>query len=193
MITDEQTIQIREYLIAEKFTDRALADDLNDHLCCEIESLMASESLSFERAFEIAKEKVFPEAPIQVQHDLKRLITKTPNIMIKKIAYIGGYVSSICLIVALALFTLSSLTERRLELARFSPDLTHGGTLSASEQETIKQPFDEFWMSEMNEAFVQLQQSQTFFIIAILIFAITYLPYRFYSGFQKSGEASQFA
>lgn len=193
MITVEQTTRIREYLIAEKFTDRALTDDLKDHLCCKIESLMASEAMSFDRAFEVAKEKVFPQEPIQVQHDLKRLITKTQNIMIKKIAYIGGYVSSICLIVAITLFTLSSLTERRVELARFSPDLTHGGTVSASEQETIKKPFDEFWMGEMSEAFVQLQQSQTFFIIAIFIFAITYLPYQFYARFQKSEEASQFA
>ncbi|GEM_PF-1013795 len=199
MITDLQAEQIRQYLFTEQLTDIDLIDDLTDHISCEIESLMTLNSISFTDAFEAARHKILPAEPFQVQRDTKLLMSKTPNIMIRKIAFIGGYASTICLLVAITLFALSSMSERRIDLARYSVQIELKKNNSViSEGNAMKQSFhgyesfDQFWVGEMAKAYDQLLLSQKFLMAAILIFAITFLPYQFYARFQKTPAEPQF-
>lgn len=199
MIENRQTEQIRQYLQSEKLTDKELIDDLTDHISCEIESAMATESMSFEDAFELAKRKILPAEPFQVQHDTQLLTSKTPNIMIRKIAFIGGYASSICLLAAITLFALSAMGERKIDLAKYSIQLEFKKEIiSSSESDVEKRAFhgyenyDAFWVGEMAKCYDQLIISQQFLVAAILLFALTYLPFRFYTRFQKSMAEPQY-
>lgn len=198
MITNRQTEQIRQYLFTEQLTDIDLIDDLTDHISCEVESLMTANAINFTDAFEAAKNKILPADPLQVERDTKILTSKTPNIMIRKIAFIGGYASTICLLIAITLFALSSMSERRIDLARYSVQIElKKNDAVISESSTMKQSFhgyesfDQFWVGEMARAYDQLLLSQKFLMAAILIFAITYLPYQFYARFQKTLASPQ--
>ncbi|GAB5523522.1 MAG: hypothetical protein Roseis2KO_13940 [Roseivirga sp.] len=199
MIENHQTEQIRQYLQSEKLTDRELIDDLTDHISCEIERAMAAESITFEDAFELAKRKILPAEPFQVQHDTQVLTLKRPNIMIKKIAFTGGYASTICLLAAITLFALSAMGERKIDLAKYSIQIeVNKNIMAGSEGGIMSQPFhgyenyDAFWIGEMAKAYDQLMMSQIFLVAAILLFALTYLPYQFYSRFQKHLAEPQF-
>jgi hypothetical protein len=106
MIDTTQTNKIRAYLINQGFTDTALIDDLVDHLSCETEMLTEDGSIDFSEAFSLAKEKVMPDYAIQIENNLKFLTTKKHHTMIKKIAFIGGYASVVCLCLSI-LFSVS--------------------------------------------------------------------------------------
>lgn len=193
MIQNHQTEQIRQYLQSEKLTDRELIDDLTDHISCEIESVMTVNSISFEDAFELAKRKILPAEPFKVQQDTQILTSKRPNIMIRKIAFIGGYASTICLLAAITLFALSAMGERKIDLAQYSIQLEFKKKMiSDSEGDAGNSVFhgyenyDAFWVGEMAKAYDQLMISQKFLVAAILLFALTYLPYQFYARFQKT-------
>lgn len=197
MITDLQTEQIRQYLFTEQLTDINLIDDLTDHISCEIESLMTLNSISFTDAFEAAKHKILPAEPFQVQRDTKLLMSKTPNIMIRKIAFIGAYASTICLLIAAALFTVSSLSDRKLDLAQYHMqaeiERARVETKSSDATDSFSMvSWADYMVEEKDKSYNQLMQSQNFFLIALLIFSITYLPYQFYARFQKTLAEPQF-
>lgn len=197
MITDLQAEQIRQYLLTEQLTDIDLIDDLTDHISCEIESLMTLNSISFTDAFEAAKHKILPAEPFQVQRDTKLLMSKTPNIMIRKIAFIGAYASTICLLIAAALFTVSSLSDRKLDLAQYHMqaeiERARVETKSSDATDSFSMvSWADYMVEEKDKSYNQLMQSQNFFLIALLIFSITYLPYQFYARFQKTLAEPQF-
>ncbi len=197
MITDLQAEQIRQYLFTEQLTDIDLIDDLTDHISCEIESLMTLNSISFTDAFEAAKHKILPAEPFQVQRDTKLLMSKTPNIMIRKIAFIGAYASTICLLIAAALFTVSSLSDRKLDLAQYHMqaeiERARVETKSSDATDSFSMvSWADYMVEEKDKSYNQLMQSQNFFLIALLIFSITYLPYQFYARFQKTLAEPQF-
>ena len=91
----EYTERIREYLRAQGFKDNELIDDLTDHLLIEVDALIESKGVDFNSAFEEAKTKILPDNPYELERDLKLLTTQKNNIMIKKIAYIGAYLSAL--------------------------------------------------------------------------------------------------
>jgi len=191
MIDHRQTERIKEFLRTERFTDKSLIDDLVDHLSCEIESRLAGGSTSFEEAFELAKQKLLPNEPLQVQKDLEILTTKTQNIMIKKTAYIGGYVSALLFSLAILFAVLSFQNESLVDSRRESMNeqyLTANleGNLSKEETTNFYQDFYNETSRLKLQAISQSSTSQVMLIISILIFGLTYLPYRFYASFKRS-------
>lgn len=191
MITSSQTTEIREYLVNERFTDTALIDDLVDHISCEIEIRLENKALTFHEAFEQAKQKTLPDNPVQVQQDLKFLTTKNPNIMIKKTAYLGGYLSALIFCLAI-LFTVlafqnEAMTESRRESMRQQYILSDiDREISQEERTDIFRSYNKETALLNLKAIAQRSKSQTLLIVSILLFGLTYLPYRFYINFQKN-------
>ncbi|GHE50360.1 hypothetical protein [Roseivirga thermotolerans] len=180
---------IKAYLKSKGFTDLELMDDLTDHLATEIEFSMDSEKLDFETSFERAKQKLLPDSPYQLERDLKILTTPKHNIMIKKIAYIGGYLSAMCLMLALLL---GSLTYHEKINSNLSRELAQSqNELSMILEDEVDRTANYIsYMKEMEMSQIAVIQNlaavQALIVAAIALFSITYLPYRFYNSYQRS-------
>lgn len=190
MISIQQTESLKEFLRAERLTDESLIDDLVDHLSCEIESRLEIEQISFEEAFEQAKQKTLPNEPLQVQKDLEFLTTKTQNIMIKKIAFIGGYFSVVCLCLSILFFGQSLLGSKKSQLKIKAVEVEFqqaNRTLSNQKQrDEFNNKMTDLYTMNILQSSKKFEQAELFFIIAVALFIGSYLPYRFYAGFQKS-------
>jgi hypothetical protein len=182
MISDQQTEILKAFLRSEKFTDENLIDDLVDHLSCEIESRLENGNVTFEEALEVAKQKILPNEPLQVQKDLEFLTTKTQNIMIKKIAFIGGYLSTVCLCISLVLVFNSSFSKKKLENMEIGLRMQYQD-IDNKEFGTI---YTDAYRKEQSQAYKQIILSQNLFLVSFIIFALTFLPYQFYHRYQKS-------
>jgi len=190
MINQHQTDIIKNFLMEAKITDQGLMDDLLDHMSCDIETQM-EQGLSFEEALPIAREKILPKEPVQVQKDLEFLTTKTQNIMIKKIAYIGGYVSVLCFSLAILFFSQSLLGTKKTKLKTSAMELEFYMTTSeASKTGEWRRPLydamNAYSMQEKIDQSKKFERAELLLIISIITFCLTYLPYRFYSGFKQS-------
>ena len=190
MIDHRQTECIKEFLRTERFTDENLIDDLVDHLSCEIESVQANSKITFEEAFDLAKQKLLPNEPLQVQKDLEILTTKTQNIMIKKIAFIGGYASTVCLCLAILFFSQSLLGSKKSELKLNALQVEFSQiarTFSEPERQTeLTERMNDEYNLNVIQSSNKFEQAELFLLISLAIFISTYLPYRFYTSFQKS-------
>ncbi|MBO6496616.1 MAG: hypothetical protein JJ978_13675 [Roseivirga sp.] len=192
-MTEHHVQHIKDYLKSQGFTDFELMDDLTDHLATEIEFSMDSEKLDFETSFENAKQKLLPDSPYQLERDLKILTTPKHNIMIKKIAYLGGFLSTIGISLALLFIVLSFQNETKADGRQQimeSEELMYTiATKESREKEKVSQVYQDFSNETARLKLLALDQqstSQTLMIITILIFITTYLPYRFYDGYNKS-------
>ena len=188
-MTGHHVNYIKAYLKSKGFTDLELMDDLTDHLATEIEFSMDSEKLDFETSFERAKQKLLPDSPYQLERDLKILTTPKHNIMIKKIAYIGGYLSAMCLMLALLL---GSLTYHEKINSNLSRELAQSqNELSMILEDEVDRTANYIsYMKEMEMSQIAVIQTlaavQALIVAAIALFSITYLPYRFYNSYQRS-------
>ncbi|MEC7756163.1 MULTISPECIES: hypothetical protein [unclassified Roseivirga] len=188
-MTGHHVNYIKAYLKSKGFTDLELMDDLTDHLATEIEFSMDSEKLDFETSFERAKQKLLPDSPYQLERDLKILTTPKHNIMIKKIAYIGGYLSAMCLMLALLL---GSLTYHEKINSNLSRELAQSqNELSMILEDEVDRTANYIsYMKEMEMSQIAVIQNlaavQALIVAAIALFSITYLPYRFYNSYQRS-------
>lgn len=181
-MTNYHIEHIKAYLKSQGLTDRELMDDLTDHLATEIEFSMDSEKLDFETSFEIAKQKLLPNSPYQLERDLKILTTQKHNIMMKKIAYIGGYISTVCLCISLVLLFNSSFSNKKLETMEIGLRMQYPD-IDNKEFSTL---YTDAYMKEHSRAYNQIILSQTMFLVSFVVFAITFLPYQFYHRYQKS-------
>lgn len=190
MISQEQTESIKDFLRAERFTDDKLIDDLVDHLSCEIESQIEDENISFAEAFEIAKHRILPNEPIRVQKDLEFLTTKTQNIMIKKIAFIGGYVSAICICLSILFFSQSLLGAKRTKLKRSAIEVEHyqANLLNdiVGDRKKAREAMNEYSIQQTIDQANKFEKAELLLIISVIVFGLTYLPYKFYLGYKQS-------
>lgn len=184
-------IAIRKYLEQEGFTDNELIDDLVDHLATEIELTQANSGVSFESALSIAKEKLLPETPRQLETDLKLLTTQKHNIMIKKIAFIGGYLSALCLVISLFFFIKSHQAEKtyELEVEQIKSqwrtpvlDIFKDGFYQSSDFKKM----ENVGIIHSTNALNHFATFETFLTISFALFIITLLPYQFYARYQRS-------
>lgn len=191
MIDLHQTAQIRDFLRREKFSDIDLIDDLVDHISCEIEIRLEHKSLTFNEAFEQAKQKILPDNPVQVEQDLKILTTKNSNIMIKKLAFFGGYVSAFCLCLAILFFSQSLLGAKRVKLKSSAIEVEYyqdNPTLESEERrKAINEALNEYAIQQILNQANKFDRAEILLIISVLTFGLSYLPYRFYASF-KGGE-----
>ena len=186
-MTEHHVQHIKDYLKSQGFTDFELMDDLTDHLATEIEFSMDSEKLDFETSFENAKQKLLPDSPYQLERDLKILTTPKHNIMMKKIAFIGGYLSALCLTISILFGVLSHQEKTDANSYRILVDTQNKANLLIGEK------YDNEWkdyLSKMEDSQLNIIRKsklfQSFLALSALILSLTYLPYRFYNGYQKS-------
>lgn len=190
MISHQQTESLKEFLRSERFTDENLIDDLVDHVSCEIESKLRNGDMTFEEAFEVAKRKILPNEPLQVQKDLEFLTTKTQNIMIKKIAFIGGYASTVCLCLAILFFSQSLLGSKKsqLKLSALEMEFKQASltVIGSGERDKLNNRMTDIYSLSIIESSNKFEQAELFLLISLAIFISTYLPYRFYASFKGS-------
>ena len=184
----EQLKMIGSYFEEEGLKDQLLIDDLSDHLSCKTETYMSSEGLPFLEASALAKKECFPNGPKEFERDLKLLTTKKPNTMIKKLAFIGGYASALCLCLAILFFTLSSLTRKKTELRVNSV---------RQEWRLSHENYNDFYGSDVEKELGRFEATlyvttynryvfgETLLILSVIILISTFLPYQFYSKYQK--------
>lgn len=194
MINASQTQQIRSYLLQQGFTNTELIDDLVDHLSCEVELLIEDGQIDFSAAFSVAKEKVMPDYAIQIENDLKFLTTKKYNTMIKKLAFIGGYASAVCLCLSILFFSQSLLGSKRSQLKVEAMQVEHY-LLNQNEDEVNRKKLSEitnqFYRENLVASSEKFEYAETFLIISFALFAALYLPYQFYSKYQRSDQSLQ--
>tara|TARA_R110002072_G_scaffold16941_6_gene65319 strand:+ start:213 stop:803 length:591 start_codon:yes stop_codon:yes gene_type:complete len=194
MINASQTQQIRSYLLQQGFTNTELIDDLVDHLSCEVELLIEKGRIDFTSAFSTAKEKVMPDYAIQIENDLKFLTTKKYNTMIKKLAFIGGYASAVCLCLSILFFSQSLLGSKRSQLKVEAMQVEHY-LLNQNEDEVNRKKLSEitnqFYRENLVASSEKFEYAETFLIISFALFAALYLPYQFYSKYQRSDQSLQ--
>lgn len=189
MISTEQQKVILSYILTEGFNNKDLIDDLVDHLSCEIEFLLKEELLDFETAFEMAKSRVMPDYALQIEDDLKFLTTKKQITMMKKLAFIGGYASAVCLCLSILFFSQSLLGSKRSELkikatqVEMMQENQMKGEVSPS---FINSDLTEYHKRNLISSFNKFEMAEAFLIISFVLFAMLYLPYKFYINYQKS-------
>ncbi|WP_421976918.1 hypothetical protein [Roseivirga seohaensis] len=195
MINASQTQQIRSYLLQQGFTNPELIDDLVDHLSCEVEILIEDGQIDFTVAFSNAKEKVMPDYAIQIENDLKFLTTKKYNTMIKKLAFIGGYASVVCLCLSILFFSQSLLGSKGSE---FKVQAIQAEFYSSNLESRTEDTEDKFSnristirLNTAIESSKKFDLAETFLIISFILFASLYLPYQFYYRYQRSEESLQ--
>lgn len=189
-MTEHHVQHIKGYLRSQGFTDLELMDDLTDHLATEIEFSMDSEKLDFQTSFERAKQRLLPDSPCQLERDLKILTTPKHNIMIKKIAYLGGYLSALSLCLAILFGAVSYQENLRSDGMK---ERVMAQMIPKEFMPMTPQQRSEF-LGSLHEESVNLkisslrylELSQSLLIVAISLFSISYLPYRFYNGYNKS-------
>ncbi|PIQ47073.1 MAG: hypothetical protein COW03_17285 [Cytophagales bacterium CG12_big_fil_rev_8_21_14_0_65_40_12] len=191
MINQAQTKIIRDYLLGEGFTHVDLLDDLADHISCKIEMLLTDSDISFENALLIARQEVIPDYALQIEDDLKFLTTKKQNTMIKKLAFIGGYASAVCLCLSILFFSQSLLGSKRSQLkieatqVEMMMENQMNGEVSAS---NISSDLTEYHRRNLISSFNKFEMAETFLIISFALFAVFYLPYKFYSNYQRTDQ-----
>ena len=190
-MTSYHVEHIKAYLKSQGFTDQELIDDLTDHLATEIEFSMDSEKLDFATSFEKAEQKLLPDSPYQLERDLKILTTPKHNTMIKKIAYIGGYFSAICFTLSLLFGILSfqndyQVVSRKEVIEAQYLNSNIEGELTPESMSKVYNSYYEVTSELKMKSLNQLEISQFLLIVSILLFSTTYLPYRFYDGYNKS-------
>lgn len=191
MINQAQTKIIRDYLLGEGFTHVDLLDDLADHISCKIEMLLTDSDLSFENALLIARQEVMPDYALQIEDDLKFLTTKKQNTMIKKLAFIGGYASAVCLCLSILFFSQSLMSTKKTELKSQAIQLSNYLDQKNSKQEggdKASEELNTFVITQRLQAYDKFNQAETLLIIALMIFICSYLPYKFYNNYQKTDD-----
>lgn len=193
-MNSEQVKHIESYLKTQGFSNQELIDDLTDHLATEIELRMDSEKLDFEACFERAKQKLLPNSPCQLERDLKILTTPKHNIMMKKIAYLGGFLSIACFALAIMFYSLTTVSQKKSALkhaaAQKEWQLKYGkpggGIGDAWLKSEIKAEYDQFNNNHLIANYQRFVLAENLFIVSFLILIVSYLPYRFYHSYQKS-------
>lgn len=180
MINRQQTDIIKGFLQTEGFTNHDLIDDLVDHMATEIESLI-SLGLPFDKAFEEARKQTLPDRASTLETDLNYLTTKKSSTMFRKIAYFGGYLSTVLLCISMIFLYNSTFTEKRIE--RFQYSLTQTFPLT---QEELSDHMTEAHVRIMAQSYKDIEKSQDLFMYAFIVLIITFIPYQFYSRYKKS-------
>ncbi len=190
ILNQTQIDSISDYVLNEGVTDDLLKEDLIDHLSCKTEEIINSKGLDFETAFEMAKLKCSPNGPQEFERDLKLLTTFKPNTIMRKIAFIGGYASALCFMLAVLFFALSSLQLKKNELRLRSVQMEYGLKQDSQGSPGLRgsleyQDFERQYHDANATSLSQYIMAERLLIACCILFITTILPYQFYSKYRK--------
>lgn len=111
--------------------------------------------------------------------------------MIKKIAFIGGYFRVVCLCLSILFFGQSLLGSKKSQLKIKAIEVEFqqaNRTIFSGPEERVEfnNKMTDLYTMNIRQSSNKFEQAELFFIISIALFIGCYLPYKFYSGFQKS-------
>lgn len=93
-VTAEQVAIIRKQVEQSGIINESLRDDVLDHLCCVVE-IKLSKGSNFDQALKEASHELAPEGLIEIQRETVFLLNPTKIILMKKIMYLIGLITSI--------------------------------------------------------------------------------------------------
>ncbi len=104
-LTIDQEKAIEDFVDAQGLKIRTLRDDVIDHLCCVLESRAKDElgkETSFEQLLDKAVQDLAPQGLIELQHKTVFLLNAKRIILMKKLMYLIGFISSVILTTGIA-------------------------------------------------------------------------------------------
>ena len=95
-LSSEQIVRIHEVIEQSSITIETLKDDLLDHLCCVVEVKMTNGS-EFEISLKEALNELAPDGLNTIQRETIFLLNSTKILLMKKIMYSMGLITSIAM------------------------------------------------------------------------------------------------
>lgn len=99
-VTAEQVAIIRKQVEQSGIINEMLRDDVLDHLCCVVE-IKLSKGVNFDQALQEASHELAPEGLIEIQRETVFLLNPSKIILMKKIMYSIGLMTSISMTMGL--------------------------------------------------------------------------------------------
>lgn len=94
MLSDQEEAFVKARIERSTISSRALGEDLLDHFCCLIEEQM-DQGRSFEEAYQVAWQRICPNGLGEIQRETTFLRNATKIMLMKKLLYTVGLLSSI--------------------------------------------------------------------------------------------------
>jgi hypothetical protein len=95
-LAEDQIAVIRKTIHQSGIEIQTLKDDLIDHLCCVTESKI-ERGKSFENALSEALHELAPDGLYEIQRETFFLLNSTKIILMKKVMYLIGLITTICM------------------------------------------------------------------------------------------------
>ncbi len=188
-LSQSQQQVLQHYMNSHGMQNQSLKSDLLDHLSCKVEELMDEEKLGFEEALERAQIQSMPNGPQEFERDLKLLTTQKSTIMIRKIAFLGGYVSALCLCLSILFFALSSFENKknalRMNSAQMEYELQENNHPTAFHNHPIYKNMVAQSAESAIVAYRQYSRAEKLLMASIFLLVTTFLPYLFFAGYRK--------
>jgi hypothetical protein len=198
-VSSEQIAHIHEVIDQSSITIETLKDDLLDHLCCVVEVKMTNGS-EFEISLKEALDELAPDGLNKIQHETIFLLNSTKIILMKKIMYSIGLITSIAMTMGILakllrwpgseeLFTYGFVGFLLLFLPMLAIDrYKHNLGKSLSEKLRIGLGYLSAFLIVFSIAFklFHLEGANLLLLSGMCVFSFGFLPFLFFNMYKKS-------
>jgi hypothetical protein len=198
-VSSEQIAHIREVIDQSSITIETLKDDLLDHLCCVVEVKMTNGS-EFEISLKEALNELAPHGLNTIQRETIFLLNSTKIILMKKIMYSIGLITSISITMGLTFKFLHLPGAEQLFnvgffgfLILFLPMLAvdrykHNFTKSLSEKLRLGFGYLSALVIASSVLFklFHLEGANILLLSGMCVFSFGFLPFLFFNMYKKS-------
>jgi hypothetical protein len=198
-VSSEQIARIHEVIDQSSITIETLKDDLLDHLCCVVEVKMTNGS-EFEISLKEALDELAPDGLNTIQRETIFLLNSTKIILMKKIMYSIGLITSIAMTMGILakllhwpgaeeLFTYGFVGFLLLFLPMLAIDrYKHNLSKSLSEKLRIGLGYLSAFLIVFSIAFklFHLEGANLLLLSGMCVFSFGFLPFLFFNMYKKS-------
>ncbi len=198
-VSPEQVAAIKHVIGQSAITIDTLKDDLLDHLCCIVERKM-EKGLGFETSLKEALLELAPDGLDEIQRETIFLLNSTKIMLMKKIMYSIGLITSISMSIGLTLkflhwpgseelFTYGFVGFLLLFLPMLAIDrYKHNLSKSLSEKLRIGLGYLSAFLLVFSIAFkvFHLTGANLLLLSGMCIFSFGFLPFLFFNMYKKS-------
>jgi hypothetical protein len=198
-VSSEQIAHIHEVIDQSSITIETLKDDLLDHLCCVVEVKMTNGS-EFEISLKEALDELAPDGLNTIQRETIFLLNSTKIILMKKIMYSIGLITSIAMTMGILakllhwpgseeLFTYGFVGFLLLFLPMLAIDrYKHNLGKSLSEKLRIGLGYLSAFLIVFSIAFklFHLEGANLLLLSGMCVFSFGFLPFLFFNMYKKS-------
>jgi hypothetical protein len=198
-LSSDQVAQIKQVIEQSAITIDTLRDDLLDHLCCVVESKMINGS-GFKNSLKEAIDELAPDGLDAIQRETIFLLNSTKIMIMKKIMYSIGLITSISMTMGILakllhwpgseeLFTYGFVGFLLLFLPMLAIDrYKHNLSKSLSEKLRIGLGYLSAFLLVFSIAFklFHLTGANLLLLSGMCIFSFGFLPFLFFNMYKKS-------